>query len=142
MNKLYGGGPKGEVLVCILEPGNLQRLKENKPIDIDLNDGPWKNHLQRKFHVVIAYSETPVADARKFVRDFPEMRIEDRRTEVSESKRPHCPECKSTVEQLAVWRSDESPLWLAFCATCGCIFRVSRQIEGLEPKQLSAGSEK
>ena len=132
MNKLYGEGPKGKVLVCILEPGNLQKLKQNQPIEINLNDGPWKNGLPPKIEVVIAYSETPVADMRKFVRDFPAMAVDDRRTVVSESKRPHCPECKSTVEQLGVWRSDESPLWLAFCATCGCIFGVSRPIEGLE----------
>jgi ribosomal protein L37AE/L43A len=40
-------------------------------------------------------------------------------TEQQKSQRPHCPECRSSIEQLGVWRS-ESPLWLAFCSICGC----------------------
>lgn len=133
MNKLYGRGPKGSVLACVLEPGNIDRLKKNEPIEIDLNDGPWKQGLPPKIRVIIAYSETPIADAKHFQEHYsiePEN-VDDRRTPVSETKRPHCPECKSTVEQLGVWRSAEAPLWLAFCYVCGCIFGVSRPIEGL-----------
>lgn len=134
MNKLFGEGPGGHVLACILEPGNIHKLKNNEPIEIDLNEGPWKRGLPAKVKVVIAYSETPVADAKHFLQDFPGMSIDDRRTPVSESKRPHCPECRSTVEQLGVWRSPEAPLWLAFCATCGCIFGPCKPIEELRKK--------
>ena len=140
MNKLFGYGADGNVLVCILEPGNLHRLQKNEPIEIDLNDGPWRRGLPAKVKVVIAFSETPIADAKKFLQDFPDMAIDDQRTPVTESKRPHCPECRSTVEQLGVWRSDQAPLWLAFCATCGCIFGPTKPVEELRrtPKLLES----
>ena len=132
MNKLWGRGVDGNVLLCILEPGNVHKLKNNEPIDINLNDGPWKSGLPAKVHVVIAYSETPVTDAKQILKDYPG---EDQRTPVLEKQRPHCPECKSTIEQLGVWRSDEAPLWLSFCAMCGCVFGVSKPVEGLERKK-------
>ena len=135
MNKLWGQGTKGAVLACILEPGNIHKLQQKHPIEIDLNDGPWRDGLPPKVQVIIAYSETPVADAKEFSKLHPGMQVEDRRTAVIEKKVPHCPECKSTIEQLGVWRSDEAPLWLAFCAMCGCVFGVSRPIEGLERKK-------
>lgn len=132
MNKFWGGGVDGNVVVCVLEPGNIHKLTNGEPIDINLNDGPWKRGLPAKVHVVIGYSETPVTDAKTFRRLNPTVPFEDQRTPVSEAKRPHCPECKSSIEQLGVWRSDESPLWLTFCPMCGCVFGVSRPIEGLE----------
>lgn len=136
MNKLWGQGTKGAVLACILEPGNIELLtKQRKPIEIDLNAGPWKSGLPPKVQVIIAYSETPVADRKEFTKLLGEEHVIDQRTPVSEKKRPHCPECKSTIEQLGVWRSDESPLWLTFCYVCGCVFGVSRPIEGLEKKK-------
>lgn len=129
MNKLYGSGTKGSVLACILEPGNIHLLtKERKPIEIDLNDGPWKNGLPPKIQVILAYSETPKQDATYFGTTLNPASVEDRRTPVSEKKRPHCAECKSTIEQLAVWRSEQSPLWLTFCSVCGCVFGVSQPV--------------
>lgn len=133
--KLWGQGTKGAVLACILEPGNIYQLTNHKPIEIDLNEGPWKDGLPPKVQIVIAYSETPVGDRKEFTKWVGEEHVEDRRKPVSEKKIPHCPECRSTVEQLGVWRSDQAPLWLAFCAMCGCIFGVSRPIEGLEKKK-------
>lgn len=137
MNKLYGHGPNGAVLALFLEPGNLHRLKEGQPIEIDLTDGPWRAGLPPKIHVVIAYSETPTADAKEFAKRRPDMQIDDRREAVIKGKRPHCAECKSTIEQLGVWRSDEAPLWLSFCVVCGCVFGVTPPIDELKrPKEL------
>lgn len=138
MNKLYGQGPEGAVLALFLEPGNIHQLKEGNPIEIDLTDGPWKTGLPPKIHVVIAYSETPINDAKHFAQLGTDMKIDDRRTAVSKGKRPHCAECKSTIEQLGVWRSDEAPLWLSFCVVCGCVFGVTRPVEGLERKKQFA----
>lgn len=126
MNKLYGDGVKGAWLTCILEPGNFERLQHHEPIEFELNDGPWKNGLPPKITIVIAYSETPIRDARELAKLVPT--VEDRRTPVSESKRPHCQECKSTIEQLGVWRSDQSPMWLVFCPVCGCVFGTTPPI--------------
>lgn len=135
MNKLWGHGKKGAILACILEPANIHLLtKERKPILINLNDGPWKDGIPPKVQVILDYSETPIADTSYFAEHHPEMQVDDQRTPVSAKKRPHCPECKSTIEELGVWRSDESPLWLTFCYTCGCVFGVSRPIQGLEKK--------
>lgn len=141
MNRLWGEGAKGAVLACILEPGNIQRLKERKPIEINLNEGPWEGGLPPKVTLVIAYSETPIADQKSFEKWMTPDKIEDRRTPVMESKRPHCPECKSTVEQLGCWRSDTSPIWLVFCAMCGCIFGATEPIPGLERKHDRTGAQ-
>lgn len=135
MNKLWGSGSGGNVLACILEPGNIERLKKHEPIEIDLNDAdsPYKGGLPAKLKIVIAYSETPVADSREFaklVKD-PAMAV-DRRTAVSEKKLPHCPECKSTIEQLGVGREKESILWTVFCPQCGCVLAIVPPIEELK----------
>lgn len=37
---------------------------------------------------------------------------------------PHCPECKSPIEQLGAWRSHDVPLWIAFCEVCGCVMGI------------------
>jgi hypothetical protein len=135
MNKLFGAGTEGNVLLCILEPGNIHKLTHGEPIDISLNEGPWWAGIPPKVKVVIAYSETPIRDQREIEKLIGSEKVIDQRTPVSEKKRPHCPECKSTIEQLGVWRSDDSPLWLSFCYVCGCVLGVSKPIEGLEKKK-------
>jgi hypothetical protein len=136
MNKLYGDGAHGKVLLCILEPGNIERLtKLNQPITINLNDGPWKNGLPAKLEIVISYSDTPVADAAAIGKLIGIEKVDDRRTAVVDAKKPHCAECKSTIEQLGVWRSDTAPLWLSFCAVCGCVFGVTKPVEGLKKEK-------
>jgi hypothetical protein len=139
MNKLYGDGPNGKVMLCILEPGNINRLtKLNQPITIDLNAGPWKHGLPAKLQVVISYSDTPVADARQISKLIGIDNVQDERAPITEKIQPHCYECKSTIEQLGVWRSDTSPLWITFCAVCGCVFGVSKPIEELKKEKPDA----
>lgn len=129
MNRLYAEGKNGKMLICVLEPGNIQRLKEAKPIEFSLNEGPYEKGLPAKLSIVILLSETPIADSREFEKWLaPEGVKIDKR---SESKRPHCPECRSTIEQLAVWRN-ESAMALTFCAVCGCIF-------GMVPSEIAKG---
>lgn len=121
MNKLWGDGKEGPVMVCVLEPGNIHKLmEERKPILIPLNDGPFAGRgLPAKLSVVIHYSETPIADMKHLERTFG-IKPVDERTPTVKTKVPHCAECKSTVEELGVWRND-SPVWLVFCVGCGCV---------------------
>jgi hypothetical protein len=138
MNKLYGEDEHSKFLLCILEPGNIHRLTtERQPIEINLNDkdGPWAKGLPAKVTIHIAYSETPVSDASELRKLMPDLKIKDRRAAVVAAKRPHCPECKSTVEELGVWRSEESPLWIVFCASCGAVFGTTPPVAGLEKKK-------
>lgn len=132
MNKLYGDGPTGKVLALVLEPGNIHKMVDERlPIELSLNEGPWERGLPAKLSLVIMYSETPVADATE-IRKLLEVKVEDRRTPVTQTKRPHCPQCRSTIEQMGVWRSDESPVWLVFCTMCGCTLGVTPPVPGLE----------
>jgi hypothetical protein len=124
MNRLYGESKDGKVLVAILDPGNLHKLtSERAPIEIDLNDadGPWKDGLPAKLKIVIAYSETPIADGRELMQQLQidESKIHDKRAAIIKTKRPHCRNCHSTIEELGVWMSKEAPIWLVFCPVCG-----------------------
>lgn len=122
MNKLWADGKDGKLMICVLEPGNIEKLMKAQPIQIALNDGPYKNGgLPAKLSLVILYSETPVKDSRDFEKWLaPEAVKIDERTPVVTTKVPHCPECKTTIEQVGVWRSD-APVWFTFCVGCGCI---------------------
>jgi hypothetical protein len=134
MNKLYGDSSDGKVLALVLEPGNIQKLvHERKPIELKLHEGPWKNGIPPKVNVVIMYSETPVADAREIAKLIGPENFEDARTPVQQAKRPHCAECHSTVEQLGLWRSDQSPVWIVFCAMCGCVFGTTPPVKVEQP---------
>lgn len=133
MNKLIFDTDKGPILLCVLEPGNIHKLKEDKPIEFSLNDPElFGNGLPAKLSIVIAYSETPIADAKEIAKLVkPVGKLSDRRTEKTEKSRPHCPECRSTIEQLGVMRND-SPVWLAFCTSCGCNLGTVAQSEALK----------
>jgi hypothetical protein len=136
MNRLYGEGPEGKLLLCVIDAGNVHRLvKENKPLEINLNDGPWEKGLPAKLTVTIAYSETPIADAEAFRKLFSIGKVEDRRSPVAQSKRPHCPQCMSVIEELGVWRSEQAPVWLVFCTNCGCTLGPIPPIAGLQGKK-------
>ena len=54
------------------------------------------------------------------------------RSPVAQSKRPHCPQCMSRIEELGVWRSEQAPVWLVFCTNCGCTLGTIPPIAGLE----------
>jgi hypothetical protein len=138
MNRTYGDGKNGKFVMCILEPANLHKLvEERKPIEFSLNEatGPYERGLPAKLSVIIAYSETPIADSRELEKMLvPGGKVSDQRTPVSQAKRPHCPECHSTIEQLGVWRN-ESPMALAFYGVCGCVFGMvpTEVVKGLKP---------
>lgn len=130
MNKIFTEDLDGKVLICVLEPGNIHKLVDERlPIRIALNEGPFEKGLPAKLTVLIHYSETPVADARELAQHS--KSFEDQRAPKVKTTRPHCPECKSSVEQLGVWRND-SPVWLAFCVMCGCVFGSMPPVPGME----------
>jgi hypothetical protein len=134
VNKLWADGKNGKLIICVLEPGNIDLLMKARPIEINLNDGPYARGLPAKLSLVICYSETPIADAREFEKWLaPEGVKIDERTPVIKTKTPHCPECRSSIEQLGVWRSD-APVWLIFCVMCGCVLGSMPRSEALEKK--------
>jgi len=81
----------------------------------------YPDGIPRKLEVMIFWSETPVHDAKEFSK-MAQMSFRRKRAPVNKQRRPHCQECKSTIEQLGVWRN-ESPMAIAFCPDCGCVFR-------------------
>lgn len=138
MNRLFSDGPQGKLMLCVLEPGNIHRLLEDRaPIELDLNEPPFERGLPAKLKVILAYSETPIADQRAIEKHLaPGAFKMDLRTPRLETSRPHCPECRSTIEQLGVWRSNDSPVWIAFCSACGCVFGTMPPIAALQKGQL------
>jgi hypothetical protein len=121
MNQIVGKQANGrDYVALVLEPGNLHRLQKKQPITVRIED-LFPAGIPRKLTVLISFSATPQADAKR-LRETAEVTF-DERTPVSEKKRPHCPECRSTVETLGVWRND-SPLWLVFCPVCGCTLGI------------------
>lgn len=131
MNRIFSEDANGKLVVCVLEPGNIFKMcTERDPIRFSLNEGPYANGLPAKLSVMLAYSETPVADARDLMQQA--RQVIDSRTPRTEKVRPHCPECRSSLEQLGVWRSDESPVLITFCSICGCVLgTMARDAAGL-----------
>lgn len=119
MNQLVGKDDQGNpVLVLILEPGNVHKIvNENNPIGLQV-ESLFPNGIPRKLRLVIAHSETPVADA-KGLRELADVALDERMPR-SKAKVPHCPECRTTIEQLGLCRN-ESPMALVFCSVCGCV---------------------
>jgi len=120
MNKLLLDTPGGPVLLCVLEPGNLYKLQQKSPIEFSLNE-LYPRGLPAKLSLAICYSETPIADQKAFEKLLaPGGEYVDTRSPALKKVRPHCPECRSTIEQLGVFRN-ESPVWLVFCSACGSV---------------------
>lgn len=118
MNQFVGKTGDGRpFLEYRLEPANIERLKQGQAILTRVED-MFPEGIPRKLALYVTYSETPIADARE-LKGMAEGPVLDERSHIQ--KRPHCPECKSTIEQLGVWRN-ESPMALAFCPVCGCVF--------------------
>jgi Zn ribbon nucleic-acid-binding protein len=119
MNQLVGQDHDGSPgLILILEPSNIHKLFDNEPIDLRV-ESMFPDGIPRKLRLVIAHSETPVADAKKLA-EMSDVSL-DERTYRIKTKVPHCPECHTTIEQLGVWRN-ESAMALTFCVGCGCVF--------------------
>lgn len=122
MNQLVGTKENGtKFLVLVLEPGNIHKLQQKQPISIRIED-MFPDGIPKRLELGIFYSETPIADARQ-LSQMADVTL-DERTPTIKNKRPHCPECKSTIEQLGMMRSPESPVNTIFCPTCGCVFGV------------------
>jgi|SRR5215467_3678392 len=118
MNQIVGKKDNGSsFLALVLEPGNLHKLRQGKPILVRIEDS-FPDGIPSRLELALFHSETPVRDAQE-LRKMAEVTI-DERTPVQESKRPHCPECRSTIETLGLQRN-ESPIAIVFCATCGCV---------------------
>ena len=119
MNKLVGINQKTHrpFLALVLEPGNLKRLTAGEPIQVNV-DELFREGIPASLDVEILYSDTPVADAREFAKMAAET--SDERTPANKTKRPHCQQCHSTIEQMGVMRND-SPIALVFCPACGCV---------------------
>ena len=122
MNQLVGTNSSGKpFLALVLEPGNLHKLQQHQPISIHVED-LFPDGIPKHLELAILYSETPIADARK-LSGMAEVTF-DERTPIQESKRPHCPECRSTIEQMGMMKHHESPIDTFFCAVCGCVLSV------------------
>jgi len=120
MNQLVGKTLDGTpFLLLVLEPGNLHKLKVGEPIKVRIED-LFPDGIPKRLELGIWYSETPVADARAYAKHA-EVVLDERGIS---QKRPHCPECHSTIEQFAVLKN-ESPIVLAFCPVCGCALGIA-----------------
>jgi len=134
MNHLLMKDVNGKnVLVFVLEPGNVNLLREGRPISKHIEEF-FPDGIPRNLELLIFYSETPVHDAKEFEK-MSKMTF-DERTPASKTRRPHCQECKSTIEQLGVWRN-ESPMAITFCPQCGCVFGM---VPSEVVKSLPAGA--
>lgn len=119
MNQVVGKKPDGtSILALALEPGNLFRLQQGEPITVRVQD-MFPDGIPKKLELALFFSATPIADARRLSK-MADV-VFDERSAVE--KRPHCAECKSTIEQIGILRN-ESPVALAYCPTCGCVFGV------------------
>jgi|SRR5581483_758151 len=127
MNQITGKDPSGKpFFALILEPGNLEYLRQHRPIFLHLED-MFPDGIPKRLDLIIDFSETPVADAQE-LKNAAEVAL-DERAAVSEAKRPICAHCTSTIEQLGVYKG-EAPITLVFCVVCGCLFGA------LDPKVL------
>jgi hypothetical protein len=125
MNRIVGKKPDGSsFLVLILEPGNVHSLQHKDPILIRLADH-FPHGMPADLELVIGYSETPVADNRPLSR-MAKAGVDGRVLLVA--TRPHCPECRSTIEQIGVMTSDQWPIDVYFCRTCGCTLNIVRKV--------------
>lgn len=117
MNQIVGKLENGTPFLALaLEPGNLHKLRQGSPITLHIEDF-FPDGIPKKLELSIFHSETPLADARALAK-MADLVLDERSTT---QKKPHCAECKSTVEQLGLWRND-SPVAVVFCSACGCVF--------------------
>ena len=127
MNAAAGKKTDGSsFLALILEPGNLHRLKSDQPISVRVEDY-FPDGIPRRLQLIIGHSGTPISDARKLA-ETAEVTL-DERTPKTKERRPHCSECKSTIEQMGCWRADGVPWVILYCPVCGCVFGVAPRVD-------------
>ena len=124
MNRLAGiKGDGKHFLMLILEPANINRLTQlDQPVRIHVED-MFPDGIPAQLELMLAYSATPMADASKFVK-MSDMSF-DERTPVMKAKKPHCPECRSTLEQIGNYSDSTFPVRIVFCPVCGCTLGIS-----------------
>jgi hypothetical protein len=104
-------------LILTLGPANMHRMKEGDPALLRVHEF-FPEGIPRRLEVLLAFSETPIKQAQQLA-EMAEMVFDERG--IGGPKRPHCPECRSTIEQLGVQRN-ESPVAVVYCSVCGCLF--------------------
>jgi len=97
-------------------------MREGHPVSKRIEDW-YPDGIPRKLELLIFWSDTPVHDAKEFSK-MAQMSFDERAPAIKQT-RPHCQECKSTIEQLASGEN-ESPMAIAFCPDCGCVFGMVR----------------
>jgi hypothetical protein len=131
VNQIVGKKENGSQFVAlVLEPGNLHLLQQKRPIKLRIED-MFPDGIPKRLELAIYYSETPIADAREFA-SMAEVALDERSSRQAE-KRPHCPECRSTIEQLGMMKYEAGPVDLMFCPTCGCVLSLIPKVR-MEPK--------
>lgn len=120
MNQIVGTleNDGGAFVELRLEPGNIHKLVAGEPIMVHLESFFPRGGIPPRLALIISHSETPIADARALA-PVAAMAFDERAA--APAKRPHCTECRSTVEQLGVARNEKSPIALVYCPTCGCV---------------------
>ena len=118
MNQVVGIKKDGSPFLALaLEPGNLKKLRDGQPIVIRLGD-LFPRGIPITTELMIAYSDTPVADAREMAKES--SQVFDERA--AKSIRVHCTKCESTVEQVGLSKTEH--FVTTFCAVCGGVFSV------------------
>jgi hypothetical protein len=134
MNHLVikGGAGTRPTLVLVLEPGNIYRMQQGDPVLKRLVDF-FPDGVPKDLELLLFYSMTPIADAKEFAK-MSKMTLDEREF-MKRSIRPHCPECKTTIEQFGVFRN-ESAMAIVFCPECGCVYGMVPQevVKTLPPK--------
>ena len=131
MNKVSGIKEDGtHFLMLVLEPGNVHRIKNGDPILVRIEDC-FTDGIPPQLELAIFYSETPAADFRHMQKEFGATGI-DERTAQAQKKRPRCPSCTSTVEQMGMSRvavPNDRTLYTFFCPMCGCVLGAQLELK-------------
>lgn len=117
MNQIVGTDEYGGAFLCLLlEPGNIHKLTQGAPIKVHVG-ASFPDGIPKELDLLISYSETPVQDFNELSKD---TGVAFNERNLGKAKlRPHCPECRSTVEQMGIF-TNESPVVLVCCSVCGC----------------------
>lgn len=108
-------------MMLVLEPANLHRLKNGDPVLVHVEDF-FPDGIPATLELMVAYSETPHADAKEFVK-MSKMTL-DEKTPKLQAQRPHCPQCRSTIEQVGKFGQSGFPMTIFFCPLCGCTMGI------------------
>jgi len=114
------------LIMLILEPDNLTRLRQDNPIRLDLRE--LVPELSASLDLVITYDADPEALASRLRAEYRIDHYENRRggTEhetsgaPQEFKAPRCPHCDHTFTALGMFTAEDKRTGFFFCPACGC----------------------